>query len=78
MRLGCISHALLSAEAIVARTTLAGWIANALPPEMPLLADNIASLRERMPTPLWGVLPPRADTAAAAEALQAMPWPDRS
>jgi len=78
MRLGCINHALLSAEAIVARTTLAGWIANALPPEMPLLADNIASLRERMPAPLWGVLPPRADTAAATEALQAMPWPDRS
>jgi dethiobiotin synthetase len=75
LRLGCINHALLSAEAIAARTSLAGWVANTLPPEMPLAAENIASLCARMPAPLWGVIPAQPDTAPAAEALSTMPWP---
>lgn len=52
MRLGCINHALLSAEAISRRCTLMGWVANALPPQMPMLAENLQTLRERMPAPL--------------------------
>lgn len=55
MRLGCINHALLSAEAISRRSTLMGWVANPLPPGMPMLAENIQTLRERMPAPLLTV-----------------------
>ncbi|HEX4328983.1 MAG TPA: dethiobiotin synthase, partial [Burkholderiales bacterium] len=41
MRLGCLNHALLSAEAIRARgLTLAGWVANRIDPEMPRFEEN--------------------------------------
>lgn len=55
MKLGCINHALLSAEAISRRSNLIGWVANALPPEMPLLTQNIQALRERMPAPQFTI-----------------------
>lgn len=49
MRLGCLNHALLSALAIRARgLTLAGWIANRLPPDMPHAEDNIDALTRRI------------------------------
>ncbi|MEX3948333.1 dethiobiotin synthase [Paraburkholderia sp. EG287B] len=62
MRLGCISHALLTAEAIVARgLTLAGWVANRIDPAMTFPEENIAALRERLAAqygaPLVGVVP---------------------
>ncbi len=57
MRLGCLNHAMLSAESIIARTRLVGWVANCLPPEQSCLVENIHSLVERMPVPLWGVFP---------------------
>ena len=54
MRLGCINHALLSAESILARNPLLGWIASAVPPRQPRMDDNIAELALRMPSPLLG------------------------
>lgn len=54
LRLGCLNHALLSAEAIARDTKLAGWVANVLPPEMDLLEENIESLKERLSAPFWG------------------------
>lgn len=54
MRLGCINHALLSAEAIGPR--LCGWVANLPQPAMAALAGNLQSLRSRMPTPCLGVV----------------------
>ncbi len=49
MRLGCINHALLTAEAIAARgLKLAGWIANSAQEEMAYLQDNVTALRERL------------------------------
>ena len=57
MRLGCINHALLSAESIARDGRLAGWIANVLPPVMPALDDNIAALQARLQAPLLGVMP---------------------
>lgn len=61
MRLGCINHALLSAEAIGPR--LCGWVANLPQPAMAALAGNLQSLRSRMPTPCLGwcttVRPPK-------------------
>ncbi|MGQ0619823.1 MAG: dethiobiotin synthase [Panacagrimonas sp.] len=54
MRLGCINHALLSAESIAQRCPLIGWIANVLPPRQPALRENIEALRRRIPAPLLG------------------------
>ncbi len=69
MRLGCINHALLSAESILRRTRLAGWIANRVPPAMPQWQDSLDTLVRQIPAPLLGVLPTGADLDAAAAAL---------
>ncbi|MFP5305427.1 MAG: dethiobiotin synthase [Gammaproteobacteria bacterium] len=74
MRLGCINHALLSAESIGRRAPLAGWVANLLPPEQPYWQDNVEALRERLPAPLWGVVPCGAHIETAADALSGAPW----
>jgi dethiobiotin synthetase len=53
MRLGCLNHALLTAEAIRARgLRLAGWVANAIDPAMPHADDNVAALQARLHAPL--------------------------
>jgi dethiobiotin synthetase len=72
MRLGCLNHALLTAEAIAARgLTLAGWVANRVDPDMPRFAENLAALTARLPAPLLGCIPflPGADPARAADHL---------
>lgn len=71
MRLGCLNHALLTAEAILARQLpLAGWVANTIDPGMSRFAENLASLRQSLPAPCLGVVPHRPDDpAAAADAL---------
>jgi len=56
LRLGCINHALLSAESISARGRLLGWIANRLPPAMEREEENMETLRARLPAPCLGVL----------------------
>lgn len=49
LRLGCINHALLTAQAVRARgLTLAGWIGNVVDARMPWVDENIACLRERL------------------------------
>jgi dethiobiotin synthetase len=81
MRLGCISHALLTAEAIISRgLVLAGWVANLVDPDMRFVDENISALEQRMPAPLLGRVP-RLDTPSAAAAaafieLAGLPgWP---
>ncbi len=57
MRLGCINHALLTVEAIKARgLTLAGWVANQVDPDMPMFAENLASLQQRITAPCLSVV----------------------
>lgn len=69
MRLGCLNHALLTAEAIAARgLTLAGWVANVLDADMAMLNENIAALRQRLHAPLLGVVPCQAQPDARAVA----------
>ena len=74
MRLGCLNHALMSAEAIARDTRLAGWVASVLPPPMPLLAENLATLRQRLSAPSWGEIGcgerDFADLRAAGAALK--------
>lgn len=64
MRLGCLSHARLSARAIAADTRLLGWVANVLPPAQPRWTDNRASLAARLPEPCLGTIRPGLDPAA--------------
>ena len=49
LRLGCLSHALLTAEAVQARgLLLAGWVANTVDPAMAQRESNLASLRHEL------------------------------
>ena len=58
MKLGCLNHALLTAAAIEqAGLHLAGWIANSLREAMPLLDENVDTLRARLRAPCLGVVP---------------------
>ena len=58
VRLGCINHALLTFEAITRDgLAVAGWVANCVDAEMPVLQENIDSLRARLPVPCLGVVP---------------------
>lgn len=58
MRLGCLNHALLTAQAIkAAGLTLVGWVANCIDPQMLVLAENIATLEQRLDCLLLGVVP---------------------
>lgn len=58
MRLGCINHALLTCEAIQSRQLMiAGWVANTLSAEMPLLDENIQALKDRIFAPFLGTIP---------------------
>lgn len=81
LRLGCINHALLTAEAIRARgLTLAGWVANGIDPAMPHAEDNVEALITRLSAPLLGVIPwlavPSAETAADFLDFSCVPgWP---
>lgn len=70
MRLGCINHALLSAEAITKRARLVGWVANVLSPDMPQLQENIDTLRAYMPAPLLGVVSYGGDVSLSLDALR--------
>lgn len=58
MRLGCINHALLTAQAIkAAGLHLAGWVANTVDPAMAYPNENVTALIERLPAPLLGRIP---------------------
>ena len=58
MKLGCINHALLTQEAIKARgLKIAGWVANSLANEMPLLQENVATLQTKINAPFLGLIP---------------------
>lgn len=71
MRLGCLNHALLTAEAIERRDlTLAGWVANRIDPAMDRFEANLETLRTRLSAPLVGVTPYGANSGQAARALR--------
>jgi dethiobiotin synthetase len=73
MRLGCLNHALLSAEGIAQRgVKLAGWVANAIQPHFSELERNVEALRERIAAPLLGRVPylPQRDVNQIAAGLE--------
>lgn len=69
LRLGCINHALLTAEAIAADGLhLAGWVANQVDPQMERQRHNLETLEDLMPAPLLGVVPRLVPLGAGAVA----------
>lgn len=69
LRLGCINHALLTAEAIAARgLRLAGWVANTVDPAMGHVEGNVEAIAARLNAPLLGRVPRLAQPSAAAAA----------
>jgi dethiobiotin synthetase len=53
MRLGCLNHALLTADAVrAAGLTLAGWVANHVDPALACADENVAALAERLGAPM--------------------------
>lgn len=58
MRLGCLNHALLTAQSILADgLTLAGWIANRIDPDMPAYGENLSTLAGMLHAPLLAEIP---------------------
>lgn len=83
VRLGCLNHALLTADAIAERgLKLAGWAANIVDLGMPHGLANIDALVKRLPAPFLGCVPrleePLASAAAAHLDFSSLPgWPGK-
>ncbi len=76
MRLGCISHALLTAEAIARDgLTLAGWVANRCVADMACYAENVETIRGMLRAPCLGEVPflPKPEPSAVAAHLDCAP-----
>lgn len=66
MKLGCINHALLTAEAILRDgLPFAGWVANQIDPNMNSYAENVATLKTMLRAPLLGEVPFLQDISPA-------------
>jgi dethiobiotin synthetase len=68
LRLGCLNHALLSAESIQRRgLRLVGWVGNGIDPDFDRRDANVLTLRGRLEAPCLGVFPysPQPDSGAA-------------
>ena len=73
LRLGCINHAVLSAEAIQRDgLQIAGWVGNTVDSEMPRLQENIGTLHDLIPAPCLGIVPfiKNADALEASQYLK--------
>ena len=76
MRLGCLNHAMLTAEAVRARgLTLAGWVANAIDPDFARAEENRETLQMRLAVPLladihWSPDPDPSTVVVRIPALQ--------
>jgi dethiobiotin synthetase len=74
MRLGCLNHALLTAESIATRgLVLTGWVANHIDPEMAAADDNVRALQSLIAAPMLARIPFAAtpDPASVAVRLEA-------
>jgi len=76
LRLGCLSHARLTARAVEADgCRLVGWIGNRVDPDFDRVDDYLGLLRDALPVPCLGVLAHalEGDGVAAACALDVLP-----
>ena len=68
VKLGCINHALLTAQAIrQAGLTLVGWVANDVTPPGKRHAEYMATLRRTLAAPLLGEIPWLSEAPEQAE-----------
>jgi dethiobiotin synthetase len=71
LRLGCLNHALLTAQAIAAAgLPLAGWVGNVIDPDMPCMDENISYLCQRLDAPCLGIVPRLSSAEEAVPYLQ--------
>jgi len=64
LRLGCINHALLTAESLIADgVRLSGWVANHAEADYDTVPETLETLAERISLPLLGEVPAGATTA---------------
>jgi dethiobiotin synthetase len=69
LRLGCLNHAVLTAESIARRQVpWAGWVGNHIDPAMAQPAANLEVLHARLPGPCLGVQAFSADPAFSPDA----------
>jgi dethiobiotin synthetase len=62
LKLGCINHALLTAQAIRSDgVKIAGWVANTMDEDMLRLDENIDTLKQLINEPCLGVIPKLSD-----------------
>lgn len=74
MRLGCLNHTLLTAEAIAKDgLKLAGWVANQVELDMANIEDNLESLKQGLTAPLLGYIPRLNDPEHAQQYLDLTP-----
>jgi dethiobiotin synthetase len=77
MRLGCLNHALLTAEAIAARSLrLVGWVANTVDSNMSYFAENVTTLTALLPAPCLGIVPRLTPSELTASAKLAATFLD--
>ncbi|MNI11576.1 ATP-dependent dethiobiotin synthetase BioD 1 [compost metagenome] len=80
IKLGCVSHALLTAQAIINDgLPLLGWVANRINPGLAHYAETIDAMQQRIPAPLLGEIPylPRAEQRELARYLDISPLLNR-
>lgn len=80
MKLGCINHAMLSAELIrQSGMKFKGWVANHIDPDMSRPDENFAYLQKHIPAPCLARIPYSADKAAAqlTQYIQTSPFADQ-
>ena len=76
MKLGCLNHALLTAEAIIRDgVKIAGWVASQVDPKMDAVEENLDTLKHLLSFPHLGFVPwlKNATPEAAAEHLSIEP-----
>ena len=77
LRLGCLNHALLTADSIAHRKLpWGGWVGNAIDPDMACQSENVASLRARLPGPCLGILSYQSDLVPLSSPSEWLVLPD--
>jgi dethiobiotin synthetase len=75
IRLGCLNHALLTAELIMRDgLPLAGWVANCLHKDEPFMAAQIETLQKKLRAPCLGIIPYQAEKDATTF-IDSIRWP---
>jgi dethiobiotin synthetase len=73
MRLGCLNHALLTAEAVVRDgLRLLGWVANHVDAHMPAADANLATLRSWIKAPLLASFPHATDANPLSSQVESL------